>query len=148
MKINLMCSGEHKAELESKLLSAGFELSPVADFIFYENNYILERIAGRVGEDIVLLDCPDVILIESYGNDIFVCGKDIKMKAKEKLYMFEQMLPADRFVRVSQSVIVNVKHIKRISPAFGMKFTLTMSNGQSADVTRSYYQKFKDFLKI
>lgn len=70
------------------------------------------------------------------------------MKAKEKMYMFEQMLPADKFARISQSVIVNVKHIKRISPAFGMKFTLTMSNGQIAVVTRSYYQKFKDFLKI
>ena len=148
MKINVMCGGEHRAEMESRLRDAGFEISPVADFILYENNYILERIAGKSGEDIVLIDCPDVVLIESFGNDIFVVGKEIKIKAKERMYMFEQMLPADKFVRVSQSVIVNVRHIKRISPAFGMKFTLTMSNGQTAVVTRGYYQKFKDFLKI
>lgn len=62
MKINLMCSGEHRGELESMLVAAGFELSPLADYILYENSYILERVAGKVGDDIVLLDCPDIVL--------------------------------------------------------------------------------------
>ena len=148
MKVNLLCRNENREELEARLKAGGFELSQDSEFILYENNYKLEHIVVRDDDDIVLIEIDDAVMIESYGNDIFVYNTLCRFKAKERIYIFEQMLPIDKFARISQSVIINKKDIKKISPSFGMKFTLTMDNGNVVDVTRSYYQRFKDFIGI
>ena len=55
---------------------------------------------------------------------------------------------AEKFLRVSNSVIVARAAIVRISPALSMKFTLTLSDKRRVDVTRSYYYTFKEYMGI
>ena len=52
------------------------------------------------------------------------------------------------FLRVSNGVIVALRHIRSIKPALSMRFALTLSDGRRADVTRSCYYAFKEALGI
>ena len=50
--------------------------------------------------------------------------------------------------RISNSVIINRRHLKEIIPSFSMKFRLRMSDGSIVEVTRSYYSSFKEAFRI
>ena len=51
------------------------------------------------------------------------------------------------YMRVSNSFIVNVNHIRSIKPTINSKFILTMNNRDKVEVTRSYYIMFKRFIE-
>ena len=70
----------------------------------------------------------DIFFIESMGHDV--------------------LIHPDKFLRVSNSTIVNLKQVKRIESSLMQKFILHMSNGARIDVTRSYYYIFRDRLGI
>ena len=64
------------------------------------------------------------------------------------MYQLETLLDPQEFLRVSKSVIISKKHIKRIRPSLSQKFILTLTDGTLVDVTRSYYNDFKRFFNI
>ena len=64
------------------------------------------------------------------------------------MYELESLLDPNKFLRVSKSVIIARKHVKKIRPSLSMKYILTMSDGTLVDVTRSYYSDFRRFFGI
>ncbi len=90
----------------------------------------------------------EIIYIESYGHTIFVHAADGIYQASDPLYQMNLMLDPKVFLRISNSVIVNRKQIRRIAPTLSRKYVLTMKNGEYADVTRSYYNSFRDSLGL
>ena len=96
----------------------------------------------------VRISTDDIIFVESFGHDIVMHTQRGEFKADERLYQLERLLDPEQFFRISNSVIVARNRIDRITPALSSKFILTLSNGQSVDVTRSYYDIFRDRLGI
>ncbi len=150
MKIRLNISDEHFEEVKEKLLQAGFE---VAD----DGEFILSEAQGKAAGFLVAKDedgqkvhvaSDDIIYIESFGHDVEVHTTDGRFFAIDRLYQIAAMLDPKEFVRVSNSVIISRKHVKKIRPALSMKFVLTMDDGTQVDVTRSYYYAFKEFFGI
>ena len=64
------------------------------------------------------------------------------------MYQLESLLDPREFLRVSKSVIISRKHVRKIRPSLSMKFILTMSDGTLVDVTRTYYSDFRRFFGI
>jgi len=120
-----------------------------------ESEYLLVRrgtgvnyIAGKKDDQQFFLDVNDICFIESMGHDIFIHTSDGTYNSGDRLKALEQVLPADRFLRVSNSAIVNLKKIKRIESSLLQKFILHMTNGSKVDVTRSYYYIFRERIGI
>ena len=120
-----------------------------------ESEYLLVRrgtgvnyIAGKRDDQQFFLDVNDICFIESMGHDIFIHTSDGTYNSGDRLKALEQVLPADRFLRVSNSAIVNLKKIKRIESSLLQKFILHMTNGSKVDVTRSYYYIFRERIGI
>ena len=120
-----------------------------------ESEYLLVRrgtgvnyIAGKKDDQQFFLDVNDICFIESMGHDIFIHTSDGSYNSGDRLKALEQVLPADRFLRVSNSAIVNLKKIKRIESSLLQKFILHMTNGSKVDVTRSYYYIFRERIGI
>ena len=65
-----------------------------------------------------------------------------------RIYVFEQTLLNDQFIKISHSAIIRKNAIKRIKSALSQKFYLTLNNGDIVDVTQTYYYKFKDYYGI
>ena len=144
LKIKLEVSKEKYIEIKEKMLSLGFELDDDADFIFSEKNCCLEYIACKKDDESHHLNTEDIVFIESMGHDIIIHTMKDEYKCSDRLWQLEKSLNPSKFLRISNSVIINRKRIKRIKSALGQKFLLTMEDGSNVDVTRSYYYMFKN----
>ena len=120
-----------------------------------DSDYVIRRLgtnvrflAGKKDDQQFFIDVADIIYIESMGHDILLHTKDVTYTSSERLKNLETILDPDKYLRVSNSVIVNIKQVKRIESSLMQKFILHMTNGSKVDVTRSYYYIFRDRLGI
>lgn len=148
MKVKLMVSEEKYDQISDKLKSCGIEIDENADFIFSERNVCLSYLIGRKDDEIYRLKISDISHIESFAHDVVAHTENGTFKIGERLKNLLNHLDPNVFIRISNSVIISVNHIKSIKPAFTQKFIVTMSNGSKVDVTRTYYYIFKEFLGI
>ena len=96
----------------------------------------------------MVLSSDDIVYIESFGHSIEVHTQDNTYQALDRLYKIYNMLDPNKFLRISNSVIIAKNKVKMISPTLTRKFILTMANGRTVDVTRSYYYLFKESFGI
>lgn len=150
MKIRLDVSRERYDELSEQLRGLGVEIDEDAALVLSE--------AGRYADSLLLrergsgaltrVDARDIISVESAGREIEVYTVHGVFTARERLYQIQGRLDPEDFLRVSNGVIVALRHIRSIKPALSMRFALTLSDGRRADVTRSCYYAFKEALGI
>lgn len=148
MRVKLKLNSDKREPIRMELEDLGVEISENADLILTEENYTEGELLCRSNEDRFLIPIEDVLYIESLGKDVFVYTGKSKFSAAVRLYMLERTLPAEKFIRISNSVIINRTAIKKIRPALSQKFYLTLKNDDVVDVTRSYYVRFKDYYGI
>ncbi|MBQ0037906.1 MAG: LytTR family transcriptional regulator [Clostridiales bacterium] len=148
MRVKLKLNSDKREPIRMELEDLGVEISENADLILTEENYTEGELLCRSNEDRFLIPIEDILYIESLGKDVFVYTGKSKFSAAVRLYMLERTLPAEKFIRISNSVIINRTAIKKIRPALSQKFYLTLKNDDVVDVTRSYYVRFKDYYGI
>lgn len=148
LKIKLMVSEEKYAEISSMLTEKGFEIDNNADFCFYEKDVYAKYIIGRKNGELYRIKTEDITYIESLSKDVIAHSDGEEYKLGERLVRLQGILNPDEFIRISNSVIVSVNHVRGIKPALSQKYTLTLSDGSKVDVTRSYYLLFKEFFGI
>ncbi len=149
MKIRISVSDEKYVSVKEYLSDHGIEISDDAEFMITES-------AGRSSfvsvkdekKDRVNLAAEEIVYIESYGKDIEIHTMTDIYHSQDRMYELETLLDPKEFLRVSKSVIVSRKHVKKIRPSLSMKYILTMSDGTLVDVTRSYYSDFRRFFGI
>ena len=146
MKIKLML--DPNDPMRADLLKSGIEDDPESEYILIRKGVGINYIAGKREDQQFYLDINDVCFIESMGHDILIHTSDGTYNSGDRLKALEQVLPADRFLRVSSSAIVNLKMIRRIESSLMQKFILHMSNGSKVDVTRSFYYIFRERIGI
>lgn len=150
MKIQLAVSQERYDEIKAALERQGILVDDTADLVLRERNRFLDRLMVKdgVSGSRVILPVNEVVLIESYGHSVSVQTQANTYQASDRLYQIASLLDPADFLRISNSVIIAKREVRKIAPALSMKFTLTMSNGSIVDVTRSYYYIFKEAFDI
>lgn len=148
MKIKLKLSKKSEETVISELTEMGFEISDDAHFIFTEEGYQEEKLCCKDGKDFVIVPIQNIYFAESFGREVFICTDKHRYKTDLRIYQLETLFPKDRFIRISNSVIIQTNSISRIRPALSCKFHLTLINGTQVDVTRTYYYRFKEFFNI
>lgn len=141
---NLLVDDE---KLVSELEHIGVEISDEAELMIIptpENGYIRCRRNGEY----IHLTIDDIIFVESFAHDVIVHSKNGEYSTSLRIKQLADLLPEDRFIRISQSAVVSVTHITRIRAALNAKYYITMSGGDELTVTRSYYYEFKKFFGI
>ena len=150
MKIKLAISDESYEEVKEFLLSKGIEVDDEADFELIQRDKYAGHMTVRNTKtaEKVHISVDEIILIESYGHTVEVVTSEGTYVTSDRLYQLANILDPDKFIRVSNSVIVSKRKIKQIRPSLSMKFVLTMENDRKIDVTRSYYNSFKEAFNI
>ena len=150
MKIKVDVSEENYHRVREILEQCGLEEDENADFLLTENKKYAERLQAKDSKtgDRVFLPMNDIVLIESFGHNVEVHTEKKCYQAFDRLYKVVNLLDPEKFLRISNSVIIATDKVKQISPTLSMKFILTMTNGEKVDVTRSYYYIFKEFFDI
>ena len=148
MKVKILIDDEKYESIYKELYELGIEISDDAEYVLMsreQKKYL--PVKNQDGERI-MIDCADIIFIESYGHKIDVHTTDGVFSSQDRIYMLEEYLDSLHFTRISNSVIISKKYVKNIKPALSMKFIITMSDGTVIDVTRSYYASFKKFFGL
>lgn len=150
MKVKLAVSDERYDEIKQMLLRHGIEIDDTADLVLRESNRFLGNLTVKdiATSERVILPVDDIAYIETYGHSVEVHTKDKTYQGMDRLYKIVNMLDPEKFLRISNSVVIAIDKVKKISPTLSMKFILTMSDGKTVDVTRSYYYIFKEYFDI
>ena len=148
MKIRLLVSDEHYDAIAAELIKKGIDIDDDAELILSESNACVSHLIARQDDEIYRLDTAEISRIESFAHDIIAYSGGEEYRLSDTLRRLAEILDPREFIRVSNSVIVSVSHIKSIRPALSHKFRLTMKDGAVVDVTRTYYYIFKEFLGI
>lgn len=150
IRIKVRVSDEHREEIVSALTVGGFEVCEEADFLLSEINNQMNHVSVRSSEGKkIYIPYEQIVYIESFGHDVIIhTTENTEYVTASRLYQLAEALDKSRFLRVSNSVIISKEHVKKIKPALSMKFVLTMSDQTLVDVTRTYYNSFKEFFRI
>lgn len=150
LKVKLSVSQEHYEEIKAALLEHGIETDENADLVLSESSRYIDHLIVKdlKTAERVCLSVNEIISIEAFGHSVEVYIQDRSYQSKERLYKIENLLDPNKFLRVSNSVIIARDKIKKISPTLSMKFILTMNDGRDIVVTRSYYYIFRESFDI
>ncbi len=96
----------------------------------------LRRIAARLGADIHMLDHSEVIAFQAEGETVYVLSTRGRFEILSTLRQLEARLPAAEFRRIHRGTIINVSHIRKISPLSSKRWLLKMANGLEMIVSK------------
>lgn len=105
------------------------------------------QLIGTKDYDIYLIETKDIITVYSEDKYNYCKTKDGIFKLKEKLYFLEEILPRNEFIRISNSTIVNIKHIKCFNTSLIGKIIVKLKNGDEFNVSRSRTKDIMNLLK-
>lgn len=150
MRIRLAVSDDSYEEVRRILTEKGLEIDDDAEFVLTQQEQYIGHLAVRQPEsgERLHIAVEDIVFIESFGHTVEVHTENEIFNTSDRLYQLLNMLDPLKFIRVSNSVIIAKRKVKQINPSFSMKFVLVMVNGVKIDVTRSYYNSFRNAFNI
>ena len=87
-----------------------------------------------------------VLYFEAVDRNVFAYTTSEIYRVKKTLYDLEDMTTGNYFVRISKSVIVNIKAVKKISPDSSRRLKLLLRNDEWVIVSRNYVGDLKKSL--
>ncbi len=105
-------------------------------------------ISGCKDERIEILDPTDLIRIYANSGKVFAVTGKGEYLLRQRLYEVETRLPSDRFIRISNSEIINLKKVDHFDLSFTGTICVKLSNGITTYVSRRYVPKLKKVLGI
>ena len=142
MKIRMQLNPEDPARAE--LAALGIEEDETSEYILSRRGGEVSYLPGRKGEQMFFVPVQEIVYIDSLGHDVRIQTLHDVYMTRDRLKQLEKVLDTDRFLRVSNSAIINTRGIRRIEASLLQKFILHMANGDTVDVTRSYYYIFRE----
>ncbi len=105
----------------------------------------IDRITIRTGQKIKIIPVKDIIYIKADGDYISVCTSEGSWLKEQTMKHTEDILPADRFVRIHRSYIVNINHISRIE-RYGEKQQVILHNNEKIKISAARYQTLRQII--
>lgn len=85
-----------------------------------------------------------ILYFEAVDRDVFAYRAQGFYRVRSTLYELEEELRDRFFVRISKSVIVNIKAVSSISPEDSRRVKLRLNNGEYLIVSRGYVNNFRE----
>ena len=105
-------------------------------------------VAGFSEERAVLLDQNDIIRIYAADGKVYAVTADGEYRLRMRLYELEARLDEKRFVRISNSEIVNLKKTREFDLSLTGTIRVALSDGTFSYVSRRYVSKIKQVLGV
>lgn len=148
MRIRLRLDPELEATVRPELEAQGHVIDDDARLVLTTVDYQQPFLLCRDGAERVPVPFEDIFYVEALNKEVLVHTPHQCVRTGRPLYQLEGLLPPERFLRISNSVIVARSAIVRVRPALSSRFSLTLRDGTVVDVTRTYYQRFREYFGI
>ncbi|WP_240376754.1 LytTR family DNA-binding domain-containing protein [Bacillus piscicola] len=120
----------------------------IQDILNFLNKREAAFIVGRDGDMQHILQPDEIHYFHTNKESVLAVTADGSFKVKEKLYELEEMLPQDRFVRLSKSVIANLYELRRFEHSFNGTLCVYFKSGEKEYVSRHYVNTIKTALQM
>ena len=105
-------------------------------------------IAGFHEDTVSILDEQDILRIYSANGRVYAVLPSGEYVLRLRLYEAEERLKPSRFVRISNSEIINLKKVRDFDLSFAGTICDTLTDGSKTYVSRRYVTKIKEVLGI
>ena len=105
----------------------------------------MQMISGFAGDTLEILEQADIIRVYAAKGKVYAVTAKCEYLLRMRLYEAEEQT---RFVRISNSEIINLKMAKRFDLSFSGTICVNLAGGQTAYVSRRYVAKIKRLLGI
>lgn len=104
------------------------------------------RLFIRCDGEIHVMAPEDILWIESDGDYVRLHVTDKSRFVRMSLHRMLEKLDPAHFVRIHRSTIVNLRHMKKASPALYGEYTVELTNGAKLKVSRTFVHDLKAHL--
>lgn len=104
------------------------------------------RLFIRCDGEIHALAPEDILWIESDGDYVRLHVSDKSRFVRMSLHKMMEKLDPAHFVRIHRSTIVNLKHMRKASPALYGEYMVELTNGTRLKVSRTFVHDLKSHL--
>jgi DNA-binding LytR/AlgR family response regulator len=94
------------------------------------------KVVGRNGSEYYLLDLDDVLAFQAEREIVWILMARQRYMATQTLRSIDERLRGSVFQRVHRNALVNVNHVRKMSPMSSQRWLLTLSNGQEFIVSK------------
>jgi DNA-binding LytR/AlgR family response regulator len=120
----------------------------IKNILDYLKGIETEFIIGRNNDMQHILKPNHIHYFHTEDDGVYATTATGTFKLKEKLYQLEQLLPANRFVRLSKSVIANLHELSHFEASFNGTLCVYFKSGAKEYVSRHYVNTIKEVLNM
>ena len=128
----------------------------ITDRMTEELNDLVRRLSGQMPqmlagfreETMEILNPAEVLRIYAAAGRVYAVTERGEYTLRRRLYELEERLGGNRFVRISNSEILNLNKVRSFDLSFSGTICVTMSDGSRTYVSRRYVTKIKRILGI
>lgn len=117
------------------------EISDIIEKLSNKTNVI-----GFIDEQTYIIKENDIEAVYSENGKVYIKTVENIYQSKKRLYEMEEILSKNKFIRISNSEIINFDKVKNLNSKFIGTIAINFISGYSTYVSRRYIPKIKDFL--
>lgn len=122
--------------------------SSIQEILDFLKGQELDFMVGKDGEMQHILKPADIHYFHATPAGVAAVTANGSFLVKEKLYELEELLPSNRFIRLSKSVIANLHELSRFEASFNGTLAVYFKSGTKEYVSRTYVNGIKEALKM
>ena len=107
---------------------------------------IKEEIVATKNNEIYILNTKDILYFYSDEKNIYAKGKSEIYRVKDKLYELEESLPKNKFIRISNSCIINIEKTLSFDASIIGSLVAKMEDGTKQEVSKRRISNVMKFL--
>ena len=115
-------------------------------------SFVLENseslLIGFLDEKIKILNTAKIYRIYTENSKVFAESIDEKYLVKKRIYQLEDILKSKKFVRISNSELINLNLVDSFDLSYSGTISVKMKNNSKTFVSRRYVKKIKETLGI
>ncbi|WP_235860767.1 LytTR family DNA-binding domain-containing protein [Peptoniphilus porci] len=124
----------------------------ITEDVLRVKNFVLENsdnlLIGFFGSKIKILKPSKIYRIYTEDSKIFAESIDEKYLIKKRIYQLEDELKSKKFVRISNSELINLNLVESFDLSYSGTISVRMRNNSTTFVSRRYVKKIKNILGV
>jgi two-component system LytT family response regulator len=105
-----------------------------------------DRVVLKTGSDLHFIKPADIIWVESQADFVKVHTVGGAQLVRETLQSLEKRVDPARFLRIHRSSLVNLDHVRKVTPALYGDYTVLMSDDTKLRLSRKNRAKLKQLI--
>ncbi len=105
-----------------------------------------DRVVLKTGSDLHFIKTRDIVWIEAQADFVKVHTTGVAQLVRESLQNLEERVNPAKFLRIHRSTLINVDHVKKVTPALYGDYTVLMSDDTKLRMSRKNRGKLKQLI--